>query len=74
MAEDNYLNRRIAEILIEMTTDPVPNIRFNACKTLMTVYPRLSGQNKERAVQALEKLLEVDTDFDAKFYAEKALC
>ena len=73
VVSDDYVNRRFAEILIEMTTDPVPNIRFNVCKTLLAVYPRLSAQNKERVVQALEKLLEVDTDFDSKFYAEKGL-
>jgi serine/threonine-protein phosphatase 2A regulatory subunit A len=43
VVSDDYVNRRFAEILIEMTTDPVPNIRFNVCKTLLAVYPRLSA-------------------------------
>lgn len=56
-----------------LSTDPVPNIRFNFAKTAQQVYPRLSNSNKMDCAEKLKKMSESDTDFDAKYYAAKAL-
>jgi hypothetical protein len=51
----------------------VPNIRFNVSKTIEMVYKDLDAANKAEANQVLQKMAENDTDFDAKFYAQKTL-
>ena len=56
-----------------MASDPVPNIRFNVSKSLITIYPKMNEETKGRTREALERMAQTDTDFDAKFYAQKAL-
>lgn len=51
----------------------MPNIRFNFAKTVNKVYKRLTNSNKMDASGALKKLSEQDSDFDVKFFSQKAL-
>ena len=71
---NEFINARIIEDLLRLLNDPVPNIRFNVSKTIALLAAKLTPQNKERVIQALEKVFETDKDFDAKFFAEKTLC
>ncbi|KAI9314503.1 armadillo-type protein [Dichotomocladium elegans] len=64
--------------VIEMSNDPIPNIRFNVAKSLETMIP-LFKQNKATATlvsslarPTLEKL-SGDTDGDVRFFANRAL-
>ncbi len=59
--------------MFTLASDPVPNIRFNVSKTIETVYKELNAANKAEANQVLQKMAENDTDFDAKFFAQKTL-
>lgn len=51
----------------------MPNIRFNVSKSIGLVYPSLIGATAAKAREVLEKMAGEDTDFDSKFYAQKAL-
>lgn len=37
------LNSQLMSIIIKLAEDPVPNIRFNAAKTLQKLIPRIDG-------------------------------
>jgi len=53
--------------------DPVPNIRFNFAKTSALIYHKLPNSSKMDCSGQLKKMSDNDADFDAKFYASKAL-
>mmetsp|Transcript_2576 Transcript_2576/g.6217 ORF Transcript_2576/g.6217 Transcript_2576/m.6217 type:complete len:605 (-) Transcript_2576:274-2088(-) len=64
-------------LTLELAKDPVPNIRFNAAKTLGALVPALVRGGQAAAVQsrvkpALTALLG-DPDTDVQFYATQAL-
>ena len=73
----NSIERWIVPIVIQMTTDVIPNVRFVAIRTLQAVALAIissRGNNinnspvSEQIHSALSKLL-LDTDRDVKFYA-----
>ena len=70
---DATVDRLFAKHLLTLCADPVPNIRFNVSKALGGIYPLITASNQRLVKTALEKMAETDTDFDAKFYAEKTL-
>eukprot|EP00298_Acanthocystis_sp_HF-20_P013361 c20311_g1_i1.p1 GENE.c20311_g1_i1~~c20311_g1_i1.p1 ORF type:complete len:582 (-),score=211.56 c20311_g1_i1:50-1795(-) len=62
-------------LVLQLATDPVPNVRFNVCKTLVELSsvigndsPQIQGDAK-KALSTLEK----DSDSDVKFFATEAL-
>ena len=64
--------------VIELSSDPIPNIRFNVAKSLETMIPMLK-QNQamldmvsSMAKPTLEKLSS-DPDVDVRFFANRAL-
>lgn len=64
--------------VIELSSDPIPNIRFNVAKSLETMIPLLK-QNQamldlvpSMAKPTLEKLSS-DPDVDVRFFANRAL-
>ena len=71
---DQFLNERMYKAYMKkLAEDPVPNIRFNFAKTAALIYHKLTNSNKMDCSGYLKKISENDTDFDAKFYAAKAL-
>jgi serine/threonine-protein phosphatase 2A regulatory subunit A len=56
-----------------MASDPVPNIRFNVAKTIEIMYKKVNNTNKMKCKEVLKKIENDDSDFDCKFYAQKAL-
>jgi len=63
----------ILPIVIKMSADPVPNIRFNVAKTLQAICAKIDRQVVlDRVKPALQALLD-DQDRDVKFYAGQAL-
>lgn len=59
--------------MIKLAEDPVPNIRFNVSKSVQIYWPVWNRDNKIQMEQLLRKMAEGDLDFDAKYYATKAL-
>lgn len=60
-------------LVIKMSEDPVPNIRFNVAKTLGILAKNLDANTIQTKVKpTLTKLYE-DADRDVKFYASQAL-
>ena len=64
----DMLNKCLAEALIRLAEDPVPNIRFNVSKTLEMLYPKMTPGNKIKAESALKKMTS-DKDFDSSYFA-----
>jgi len=68
------INEQLLPILIKLAADPVPNIRFNACKTFKSLIPLLDSTAVQTRVKpVLQNLLSNDTDRDVRFFAEQAL-
>jgi len=69
----DFLNTKLFPIIVSLKSDPVPNIRFNVAKTIEVLAPMLSEMNlRKEAIPTLQQLVN-DTDFDVKYFAEKAL-
>jgi len=63
----------ILPMVLEMASDPVPNIRFNVAKALSTMVPICGNSVGEIQVRPVLSVLIEDPDRDVRFYAEKAL-
>lgn len=68
----------ILPAVISLASDPIPNIRFNAAKSLQSLIPVLkqSDETKTLVDQQIKGVLEKlsqDSDMDVQFYANKAL-
>ena len=62
-----------ARHLFTLASDNVPNIRFNVSKTISVLYPLMQATNQAQAREVLSRMADQDSDFDAKFYAQKTL-
>jgi hypothetical protein len=51
----------------------VPNIRFNVSKSVKTYWKTWKRESQMNIEALLKKMAENDPDFDAKFFASKAL-
>ena len=71
--DDELLNTKFTATLFKLLEDKVPNIRFSSSKALLLIVPRMNTANKMKAKEILQKHAETDEDFDAKFFAQKAL-
>lgn len=72
--DDRFLNEKLIPLALRLSEDPVPNIRFNFAKLIESIFSKLSPDNKRKAEESLVKMVENEkTDFDVKYYAEKAL-
>lgn len=68
----DVVNKHFAEVLISLSEDPVPNIRFNVSKTMMALYTRFTPGNKIKCEGAIKKMCS-DQDFDAQYFAKQAI-
>jgi serine/threonine-protein phosphatase 2A regulatory subunit A len=63
----------VLPLVLEMTTDPVANIRFNVAKELQNMIPACGpGAYESQALPVLNMLLD-DDDRDVRYYAEQSL-
>ena len=74
----NTVRDSVLPTVIDLSSDPIPNIRFNVAKSLETMIPLLK-QNQamlelvsSMAKPTLEKL-SADKDGDVRFFATRAL-
>ncbi len=61
------------DVLVRMTKDPVPNIKFNVAKALKLVGAQCSAGTRQLHFLPLLQKLKVDSDFDVRFFAEEAM-
>jgi len=68
----------VLQVLIELTVDPIPNIRFNVAKSLEVISATVNDTpeglelSKKQIVPAIE-VLRNDADADVRYFANKAL-
>lgn len=76
--EPKVIQEQILSIILSLTTDPIPNVRFNVAKCLEVLSGNLQqtpeGQEviQREILPAVEKLKE-DQDADVRFFANKAI-
>eukprot|EP00038_Savillea_parva_P007666 m.171747 g.171747 ORF g.171747 m.171747 type:complete len:588 (-) comp13414_c0_seq1:213-1976(-) len=71
--DKDALNKMLLPSVIKLCKDPVPNVRFNASKTLEAIASRV---DKGAAVKEIRPQLEAmlnDTDSDVQYFAKSAL-
>lgn len=68
----------VLEVLVGLTVDPIPNIRFNVAKSLETIASTINATpeglelSKTKIVSAIE-VLRNDSDADVRYFANRAL-
>lgn len=68
----------ILPTIVEMSKDPIPNIRFNVAKSLESMIPLLkkdpsTAELVNSTVKSTLENLSTDQDVDVKFFATRAL-
>ncbi|KAK2958468.1 putative Serine/threonine-protein phosphatase 2A 65 kDa regulatory subunit A alpha [Blattamonas nauphoetae] len=56
-----------------LTKDPVPNVRFNAAKTIRSFILAVDQPQMKKEMQVVIERLQNDPDNDVKYFAQKAL-
>ena len=70
---DSLANESFVDFVLPLAKDPVPNIRFNVAKLSMAIWPKLNASSRSTTEDMIREVADHDTDFDAKFFAGKAL-
>lgn len=65
--------KTFARHLHNLAEDPVPNIRFNCAKCIANFYQNFDAEDKQKTRDVLRRISENDSDFDAKYYAQRTL-
>jgi len=66
------VSNKLLPLAISLANDPIPNIRFNSCKTLQSLIPIIGASVEPVVKPILNKLLE-DKDRDVRYFANVAL-
>jgi len=69
----DVINHSMLPLVIRMSQDSVPNIRFNVAKTLQTLLAHVDGSVAQTQIKTCLTQLYEDGDRDVKFYANQAL-
>ncbi|KAI9342409.1 armadillo-type protein [Pilaira anomala] len=69
----NDVVESIVPVLLQLTYDPVPNIRFNAIQSIELLHVKTSMIYKSKIQPVLEELIENDKDKDVQFHAKRAM-
>jgi len=67
------LTSMLLPLALRMGADPVPNVRFNAAKTLRTLVPLLEPATVQERVRPCLAVMQDDTDSDVSYYAAQGL-
>ena len=65
--------KTILPILTSLVSDPVPNVRFNVAKILLSIYPQVPKRVAANEILTSLRNLVKDTDSDVKFFAKEAV-
>mmetsp|Transcript_51669 Transcript_51669/g.124265 ORF Transcript_51669/g.124265 Transcript_51669/m.124265 type:complete len:582 (-) Transcript_51669:224-1969(-) len=63
----------ILPLVLQMTADPVPNVRFNAAKALQQLLPQLDASLIQQQVKPCLLRLAEDSDKDVRYFAGQGL-
>ncbi|GMM52132.1 protein phosphatase 2A structural subunit [Starmerella bacillaris] len=66
----------VLPLIIDLSDDPVPNVRFNCATTFGIIISKIGGDHKDLCADDLMPILQKlseDEDVDVRFYASKAL-
>jgi len=76
VATGPFLDKHLVPMVVMMSEDIVPNVRFNVAKTIQVMHKPCASVSstalKESLVPCLHRLL-IDEDPDVKFFAKKAM-
>jgi len=75
VAGGTFVDQHLVPMVATLCADPVPNVRFNAAKTVQVMHKACGSTShgiREGLVPCLTRLLS-DTDPDVKFYARRAM-
>jgi len=67
------LNNSLLPMVLNLTTDPVPNVRFNAAKTLRQLMPLLDERLIAHRVKPCLATMANDPDQDVHYFASQAM-
>jgi len=67
------VKQKFAATFVKLADDPVPNIRFNVSKSVKAHWKLWGRETQMNLESHLKRMSEHDSDFDAKFFAMKAL-
>eukprot|EP00434_Breviolum_minutum_P035761 symbB.v1.2.031666.t1/scaffold3700.1/size51726/5 len=72
----DFIDKHLVPMVVKLTNDPVPNVRFNAAKTILAMH-QVCGKSTPASfngqlVPCLYRLVQ-DEDPDVKFFAQKAI-
>ncbi len=68
---DRCINDQFFTFVEKFIDDPVPNIRFGVCKTIIAMHQSFTNQRKQQIKKLLAKL-DNDTDDDVCYFSEQA--
>lgn len=61
--------------MLSLSSDPIPNIRFNVAKGFETIIPLLKKLGTDNLKDVIGRLtaMKSDADVDVRFFSERAL-
>lgn len=65
--------KKFVPVMTTLSTDKIPNIRMNVCKTIKEVSSKIKGTEAEGKMKGILTTLASDADNDVKYYAQRAL-
>jgi len=76
-AGGEFIDTHLVPMVVQLTSDPIPNVRFNAVKTIKAMHPYCVKETpaavSKHLAPCLQRLLQSDEDPDVKFFAKQAL-
>ncbi|RHY43581.1 hypothetical protein DYB30_001635, partial [Aphanomyces astaci] len=73
LMSSDQLQLSILPLVLQLASDPVPNIRFNVAKTLETMAGQLDDAAKQTLVGPVLHTLATDPDGDVQYFAARAI-
>jgi len=69
----DVISKFMVPVISNLSSDGVPNVRFNVAKTMALIVPLLDSQTVELQIRPCLDKLESDEDMDVKYFASEAL-
>lgn len=70
--DKDLMNSVAVPIVLKLCKDAVPNVRFNASRTLELMAPKIEKKTAKEVKPVLESMVK-DADIDVQFYSQQAL-
>ena len=73
VVQPDAVSSTMLPLVLQMSADPVPNVRFNAAKTLRQLAPLLDSVTVHERVKPCLSSLSDDHDSDVSYFARQGL-